>query len=175
MEALDGRARMTVAWRGALADRLLDERHAAIVETAIELFRRRGWQALAEVSYSEFGERGSIDIFAAHAARRAVAVCEVKSVIGSLEETNRTLDTKERLAPGLARVRFGWSPRTVGRLLILPRDATQRRIVEGHAATMRSIYPGSGRDVRQWLHDPAERLAAIWFVSTAAHGGRQSR
>jgi predicted transcriptional regulator len=171
MNALDGRARLVVTWRGALADRLVDEGHAAIVEPAVDLFRRRGWQTLTEVSYSEYGERGSIDIFAAKLDRRAVAVCEVKSVIGSLEETNRTLDAKERLAPKLAQRRFGWLPRVAGRLLILPHDASVRRIVEGHSATLASVYPGRGREVRSWLRDRTDRLAAIWFVSVAGNAG----
>ena len=90
-----------------------------------------GWDADVEVSFSEFGERGSIDVFGSRRDHAAVAVCEVKSVIGSLEETNRVLDAKERLAPAIAFKRLGWRPAVVGRLLILPGDSTNRRIVAG--------------------------------------------
>jgi len=165
LEAAGGRARLVPWWNGGAADRLLDERHAAIVERAVGLFVARGWEVEVEVSFSEYGERGSIDLLAGHIAYRAVAVCEIKSVLGSLEETNRMLDVKERLAPRIAEVRFGWRPRVVARLLILPRDSSIRRAVENHAATMRSAYPARGREVRAWLREPSKPLRAIWFVS----------
>ena len=98
-ESVDGRARVVPWWKGAAADRLLDERHARIVEFVVRTLRIRGWEPHAEFSFSEFGERGSIDVFAVRPMDRAVAVCEVKSVVGSLEEMNRVLDVKERLAP----------------------------------------------------------------------------
>lgn len=164
-EAVDGRARITGWWNGATADRLLDERHATIVEISVRLLRERGWQVSVELSFSEYGERGSIDVFGALPSRLAVAVCEVKSIIGSLEETNRTLDMKVRLAPTIAFKRLGWRPRVVGRLLIVPRDMTLRRSIDRHASTMNAVYPGRSREVRAWLRNPAESLAAIWFVS----------
>lgn len=141
----------------------------------MRVFIARGWQTAVEVSFSDFGERGSIDILAAHAAARAIAVCEVKSVIGSLEETNRMLDVKERLAPTIAGKRFGWRPLSVARLLIVPRDSSVRRAIEAHAATMRSVYPARSREVRVWLRRPAGPIRAIWFVSngpdtTTVHG-----
>lgn len=163
-EAVDGRARLVPWWKGAAADRLLDERHAALAEGRIAVFRTRAWEPFAEVSFSEFGERGSIDLFAAHAGFRAVAVCEVKSTIGSLEETNRMLDVKVRLAPTIAFKRFGWRPRIVGRILILPRGNTVRRIVNTHSATMQTLYPHSGREIRAWLRLPNFPLSAIWFA-----------
>jgi len=89
---------------------------------------RYRWVAPAEVTYSEFGERGSIDLFGLLEEALAVAVCEVKSAIGSLEELNRTLDAKVRLAPKLCKDRYGWSPRYVGRLLIVPEGSTIHRI-----------------------------------------------
>src|SRR5688572_15626282 len=160
-----GRARVTVWWNGAAADRLLDERHAALVERVVLLVRRRGWDVRIEVSYSEFGERGSIDVFAGLPPRRAVVVLEVKSDIGSLEEMNRILDVKERLAPKLAVAQFGWRPEFVGRILVLPEDLTLRRLLHKHAQTMRTIYPATSREVRAWLRNPASRLRGIWFLS----------
>lgn len=125
----------------------------------------RGWQAQAEVSFSEYGERGSIDIFAARPASRAIAVCELKSAIGSLEETNRMLDVKERLAPKIALARFGWRPAYTGRLLILPDEKTVRRLIARHAATMDGLYPARSREVRAWLRQPDRALRGIWFLS----------
>jgi transcriptional regulator with XRE-family HTH domain len=163
--AAGGRARVVILWNGAAADRLLDEAHAGLVEAATSVFVARGWRVRPEASFSEFGERGSIDMLAAREDQRAVAVCEVKSVFGSLEETNRTFDTKVRLLPKISERIFGWKPRFVGRILIVPNESTIRRIVDRHGATMNSIYPSRSRETRAWLRAPTNDLAAIWFVS----------
>ena len=163
--AVDGTARLSTWWHGAAADRLLDERHAGLVESALRVLRHRGWETAAEVSFSEFGERGSVDILAGYRPTLAVAVGEVKGSVGSMEEMHRLLDVKERLAPGLWRERFGWHPRIVGRVLILPEDRSIRRIVERHAATMATVYPARSREVRAWLQHPDRPLRGIWFLS----------
>jgi hypothetical protein len=160
-----GRARTTAWWNGAAADRLLDERHAALVERAVALLQKRGWLTAVEATFSEFGERGSIDVLGGNPATFAVAVCEVKSVLGSLEETNRVLDMKERLAPKLALARFGWGRVVVSRILILPDDMTVRRAVDRHWQTMASLYPARSREVRAWLHNPDRPLRGLWFLS----------
>jgi len=170
-EALGARGRFSVWWNGAAADRLLDERHAALVERAIGVFVQRGWETAVEVSFSEFGERGSIDIFAARRSAGAVAVSEIKSAFGSLEETNRVLDVKERLAPRIAEREFGWRPVVVGRLLIVADESTNRRIVAGHERTMGAIYPARGREVRAWLRQPDRPIRGIWFLSDARQRG----
>jgi hypothetical protein len=68
------------------------------------------WATPTEITFSEFGERGSIDILGHRRERAAVAACEVKSTFGSPEELNRSLDAKVRLAPTICRKRFGWTP-----------------------------------------------------------------
>ena len=163
--AVDGTVRLSTWWHGAAADRLLDERHAGLVESALWVLRQRGWETAAEVSFSEFGERGSIDILAGYRPTLALAVGEVKGSVGSMEEMNRTLDVKERLAPNLWRERFGWHPRIVGRLLIVPEDRSIRRIVERHAVTMATVYPARSREVRAWLRHPDRPLRGLWFLS----------
>ena len=165
LETEGGRARLVPYWNGAAADRLLDERHAALVERVVALLVARGWKVEVELSFSEFGERGSIEVLGIHPVARAVVVCEIKSAMGSLEETNRSLDVKERLAPTIVWKRFGWRPLVVGRLLILPRSTTARRIIDRHVATLNSLYPGRSRDVRAWLRAPTQPIRALWFVS----------
>jgi transcriptional regulator with XRE-family HTH domain len=64
-EAAGARFRIAIWWGGAAADRLLDERHAALVERAVAVLRRRGWNTVVEASFSEYGERGSIDLLGA--------------------------------------------------------------------------------------------------------------
>src|SRR5258706_2656151 len=164
-EAAGAGGRSGIGWNGAAADRLLDERHAALVERAVVALERRGWTTAVEVSFAEFGERGSFDILAARLSRRAIAVVEVKSDLGSIEETNRVLDAKERLAPKLAGARFGWHPQIVGRLLVLPDEDRLRRLVARHERTMTAVYPARGGEVRAWLLAPDRGLRVIWFLS----------
>ncbi len=93
---------MNVWWNGAAIDRLLDERHATMVNEAINVVDGLGWSTQTEITFSEYGERGSLDLFAAKPAVKAVLVGEVKSEWGSMEETLRLLDVKTRLAHKLA-------------------------------------------------------------------------
>jgi hypothetical protein len=167
-EATGGRARLIVSWNGAAADRLLDARHAALVERTVGQLAHRGWRADPEVSFAGYGERGSIDVLASNPRRQAIAVCEVKTELGSLEETNRVLDAKVRLVPGLAAARLGWRPRCLARVLILAASSTNRRVIARHAQTMASIYPGSTNDVKRWLREPTPKFSGIWFMSEVA-------
>ncbi len=122
LDAAGGRGRFVSLINGAAADRLLDERHAALVERAARIFASRGWQIAIELTFSEYGERGSIDLLGLHEKSAVVAVCEVKTVLGSLEATNRMLDVKVRLARKLCQDRFGISARHVA--IAMPRRCT---------------------------------------------------
>jgi hypothetical protein len=161
----DARIHVSVWWRGATLDRILDESHAALVERVIALLTRRGWQTASEVTFSEYGERGSIDVFGFEPRSRACVVGEVKSDWGSLEETNRRLDVKTRLAPKLCLDRFGVRPSSVSRLLILPNNVTLRRVAARHAATLEAVYPSRADDIRRWLWRPGGAINGLWFVS----------
>jgi transcriptional regulator with XRE-family HTH domain len=163
--AVGGQARITASWNGAAADRLLDEKHALIGEVASTLYARRHWETAIEVTFNEYGDRGSIDLLAGFKAMRAVAVNEVKSALGSLEETNRSLDVKERLAAKIAYARFGWKPAIVAKILIVPNEMTVRRVVAAHESTMAASYPARSREIRAWLRNPDRPLRGIWFVS----------
>jgi transcriptional regulator with XRE-family HTH domain len=118
---LDARWEPTVSWRGGDLDRLLDEEHARLVGEIARRLERAGWEVAVEVTYSEFGERGSIDVLAARPDALAVVVVEVKSELTVIEATLRKLDEKVRIVHGsLGRERFGFRPRFIGRLLVLP-------------------------------------------------------
>jgi hypothetical protein len=162
---LEARARLSVWWNGAAADRLLDEEHAALVERGAVMIAGYSWMTPTEISFAEFGERGSIDIFAHREEAQAVAVCEIKSAFGSLEELNRTLDMKVRLAPRICSDRFGWTPHHVGRLLLVPDVSSTRRVVAAHRQTMNALYPACAAEIRRWLRKPDGNIAGIWFVS----------
>jgi hypothetical protein len=163
--ALEARLDLRAWYHGAAADRLLDEGHAELVGLCVEILRAFGWLVQVEVSFSDFGDRGTIDILAWHAASRSLLVVEVKSELGSIEGTLRPLDIKFRLASKIARERFGWQPVTVGRIVVLPEDRTARRLVTRHAAVLRASLPAGSRDVRSWLRSPSGTMGRIWFLS----------
>lgn len=165
LAALDARLILTVGHRGAEVDRLLDERHAALVAAIVRVLRALGWEVHVEVSFSEFGERGSIDVVGWHAGRRALVVIEVKSELASVEGTLRPFDIKCRLAPKIVGEQFGWRPVVVGRMLVLPEESTARRAVERHAAVLDRSLPARSRELRAWLHQPNAPIGGIWFLS----------
>lgn len=88
--AVDAGFEGTVQWRGAGLDRLLDARHSVLVSASVRRLADLGWETRVETTYSIYGERGSIDVMGALVQARAVLVEEVKSEIGSLEETIRS-------------------------------------------------------------------------------------
>jgi hypothetical protein len=171
---MGARLRVSVWWNGALLDRLLDEEHAGIVETAVGEVRRYSWFVDTEVTFSEFGERGSIDLFGRQEVKRAVLVGEVKSAWGSMEETLRSLDVKERLAPKICFQRWGWRPISVGKVLILPEERTARRVAQRHARTLGAALPARNRQVRAWLRRPDGPLRGLWFL-TDVHADERRR
>ncbi|HEY6056549.1 MAG TPA: hypothetical protein VIV06_00880, partial [Candidatus Limnocylindrales bacterium] len=171
--ALDARLEPVVSWRGGDLDRLLDERHAQLVEAAASAYQRAGWDVHPEVTYARYGERGSIDLLAVRPADRAVAVNEMKSEIASVEELARRHDEKARLAAEVCFERFGWRPAVVGRVLVVPEDRTVRRVVARHALTFAAAYPVVGRGVRLWLARPTGSIGGLWFL-TVKDGGRAS-
>ena len=166
----------SVTWRAGDIDRLLDVRHAAIVEAVVAVLRRSGWDVLPEVTYSEWGERGSIDILAWRSDRRAIAVFEIKSDLTVIGDTVRKHDEKTRLAvETLALRRLGWRPATVGRILVVGDDRTARRRFDAHRTTFEAAYPLASRAIRQWLHDPVGEAAGAWFltVTNASRDGHK--
>jgi hypothetical protein len=167
-EEFDARARLTLWWNGADLDRLLDSRHAGIVEAGLGEVRTYGWKTASEVTFSEFGERGSIDLMAAKEAASAVLIGEAKSEWGSIEETLRRLDVKARLAPKIAFQTFGFRPRAVAAVLLFAEDRTARRVAARFSTTLDSALPARGRDIRRWLREPAGNLRGLWFLTDAA-------
>ncbi len=170
--ALDARFEGQVTWRGGALDRLLDERHAALVETVVRDLQTAGWDILVEVSFNHYGDRGSIDVLGVHRASRCGVVGEVKSDLTVIEETNRRLDVKVRLAPALIEERFGVRPVALGRLLVLPRSTTSFRRVGRLSATFDAVLPGRTVETRRWIQEPGGPFAGIAFVPLMNGGGR---
>jgi len=107
--ALDARLELRVFWQAGEIDRLADGRHAAIVESVIRVLQEAGWQVRAEVPFSVFGDRGSVDVLAWHAASGAVLLIEVKSQLYSVEETLRSSRRRSASLPKSRRT--GWAGR----------------------------------------------------------------
>jgi len=166
---VEARLDLTPRWRGGEIDRLRDDRHARVVGANVGLLDRGGWQPLVEVTFSEFGERGSIDVLGLRRADAAALICEDKATFNSAEETVRVLDTKTRLAAKIVYDRAGWRPLHVSRLLILEATMTNRRRVAAHEAVLARAFPLRGDAARAWLRDPVGSVSALLFVSTS-HG-----
>jgi HTH-type transcriptional regulator/antitoxin HipB len=164
--ALDARALLDLQWRGGALDRLIDRRHAALVEAVARVLVASGWEVQAEVAFAIGAARGSVDLLAWKGGVGAVLIIEVKSELTSVEETLRRLAIKQRLAREITREAAGLTPSVNGTALVLPETSTARRRVVEHATTFASRLPQTGRDLRTWLHAPNRALAAVWFLST---------
>jgi transcriptional regulator with XRE-family HTH domain len=169
-----------VVWRGGALDRLLDARHSALVGEAAARLTALGWAVVVEASYSIYGERGSVDVLAGHAATRTVLVEEVKSELASIEALGRKTDEKVRLARRhLCRERFGWAPIAAGKVLVLPDTDAARRAVVRHGGVLDLMFPSRPRTVRLWLRRPVGDLSGLVFVAdtnpVGGNAGHRSR
>jgi hypothetical protein len=98
---LEARIQLAPRWKGAEVERLLDEDHSVVLAEVARRLEALGWLVEVEVTYSEYGERGSIDVLGvslgyrpADCARRHRA--RVASGQARLE---RTSDRRPRLDP----------------------------------------------------------------------------
>lgn len=165
-DALGARTIVAIHWHGEELDRLLDAAHAGLVEVVVRLLRTSGWEVVPELTFSVYGERGSIDVLAFHPRTGALLVVEVKSALPDMQRMLSTLDRKVRLAPGLAEQR-GWAVRSVSRLLVLPDDRTARRRLTEHQATIDEVMPLRTVGVRHWLVNPAVAIGGVLFLPTS--------
>jgi hypothetical protein len=169
--ALGARVAVTLHWNGAELDRLLDERHALLCAAVLPVMRRAGWEVLSEVTFSHFGERGSIDLLGVRQSERVAVVVEVKTELASVEETQRRLDVKVRLAPGLVFDRLGWRPTVIARFLVLPEGSATRHQLARHRILLQAAFPNGGRAVRAWLRLPSGSLSGLWILSNSGTAG----
>jgi transcriptional regulator with XRE-family HTH domain len=176
-ESLDASLILSVRWRGGELDRLLDADHALLGERWPAV-RGGRWQARAEVTYSEYGERGSIDELAFDAVTGTLLVTELKTGIYEANRATAKLDEKARLAASIAR-RLGWEATRVVPCFVFADTRTNRRRVEAHAGLF-GRFECRGRGARAWLRDPAERVGGLLlFVPLSdvrgMHGRRAGR
>ena len=169
--ALDARWEPVISWRGGDLDRLMDEDHARLVDVVVRRLTALRWDVRVEVTYASYGERGSIDVLAARRDVAAVVNIEVKSDLTAIESTVRKADEKDRIVRRyLARERFGFTPRAVGRLLVLPATDVARRRVNSAAATLSAAFPARGPAVRSWIRSPTGDVSGLLFVAPTNRG-----
>jgi transcriptional regulator with XRE-family HTH domain len=168
-----------VRYRGAELDRLLDAGHAAIVMALATDLRELGWRVEVEVSFNDFGDRGSIDLLAYHPATRTLLVIEVKTELASAEETLRRLDIKVRVAPKLAVARFGERPARVVRLLAIRASSANRARVAKLEPLLGPLFPMRGRALTTWLQSlgpsPGRGAGGLLFIRNVSRADVTNR
>jgi transcriptional regulator with XRE-family HTH domain len=172
--ALQARVEIRLLWQGEGLDRLLDVRHAGLVDRVLQILVSDGWEVATEVSFNVYGERGSIDILGYHPSSRCLLVVEVKSVLPDMQSMLAGLDRKGRLARTIAHDR-GWHPTSVSKLLVLPEDRTARRRVREHCVTFDAALPARNVELRRWIKSPDGRRDGLMFLSDAHHAGARHR
>jgi hypothetical protein len=126
------------------------------------------------VSFSIWGERGSMDVFGFHPELGALLIVEVKSVVPDSQATLHGLDRKTRLAPQLASER-GWNVAHVSRLLVVRDTSTSKRRISRLAATYEVALPTRGREVLAWIRRPKRSMAGLIFLPDDSHNGTVRR
>lgn len=180
VDVMDGRLALSIQWRGGELDRLLDADHAAIQEAWArrKLRLRPSLRSRQEVTYNQYGDRGSIDDLAFDPASRVLVVTEIKTGIYEVGATLAKMDEKERLAPGIAR-RLGWVAQRVVPCLVLADTRTNRRRLVDHVAQF-ARFDCRGHAAAAWLRDPTRPIGGLLIFEKVSsvrgtHGRRAGR
>ena len=153
------RLELRLVGRGGQLLWLADEEHAAIVERLARWLSDEGWMVEPEASFSEWGERGRIDLLAHEPRAGTLAIVEVKTALLDLQDLFGRLDVKKRLAGAVAR-RRGWTVRRRVVLLAVADTHGNRATVAGHRSSFasfaprrltRSAFEGSSARVLTWI------------------------
>lgn len=169
-EVLEVRLPFAPSWRGGEADRVVNERHSLMHERLASIFADLpGWVFRTEVTFSVYGERGSIDLLGWHPDRRALLISELKSELVDPAALVAQVDRYERLAAEIARD-HGWDPLSVSVWVVVADSSMNRRRLARHRTMLRNRYPLEGRTMRSWLRQPHGSVAALSFMADAATG-----
>ena len=167
--ALGASIDLVLRWEGEGLDRLLDEGHARLVDEVVRRLTALGWVVAVEVSFSRYGERGSIDVMAWHPERRALVVIEVKSVTPDMQAMLSGIDRKARLGPAIARER-GWPADVAARVLVIWDTTTNRRRLAAHAASVRTALPAGSREIARVAAGPGRAAGGRRVVPAECTG-----
>lgn len=165
------RVEVRIIGRAGELARLGDEEHAAIVETPATWFRAEGFLVEVESSFSEWGERGRIDLLAYDPTTGTLVIVEVKTLLLDLQDLFGGMNVKERLASTIAE-RRGWKVRRRVSVLGVAATAPNREIVRTHSSLFEgferrklsvvAIRDGQGRIVH-WV-GPAAAARRSWIA-----------
>ena len=169
-EVLEIRVEVQPRTRAIDLDRTVNARHSALAEHLVGwIAAAPGWLVQPEVSYSEYGERGVIDLLGWHGGSGSVLVIEVKTERVDFGELLGKLDAKQRLASVVAR-RFAWPVRSVSVALLVADSTMNRRRAAAHRSLLGAALPGNGRELTRWLRSPTGTVRALRFVPDVRAG-----
>ena len=180
--ALDIAISIDAWWRAGELDRLVDHGHASLVEYVVGQLHELGWVTRIEVTFNHFGERGSADIVAWHAATRTLLLIEVKTQIGDVQATVSAFERKVRILPEVLAREEGWNATAVGRLLVIADTHANRSVVREHRRTFDTVWPEGTAATRRWVRRPAlsspndrRGFGGIWFLPYRRLGAAATR
>ena len=167
--ALGAELDIRIRWRGEALDRLLDEAHAFLVDRIVAELTTAGWQVALEVTFNDYGDRGSVDVLGWYRGSKELLIIEVKSLIVDAQGTLLPLDRKTRLARKIG-IGRGWEATTVSKLLVVAEGSTNRRRVARLASMFNAALPLRGQAVRAWLREPHGAMAGLLFLPDSPRG-----
>ena len=144
--------------------RVADEEHAAITEAVASWFRDADHETETEASFSEWGERGRIDLLAFDTASGLLIVVEVKTQLLDLQDLFGSLNVKERLS-GTVAERRGWAVRRRMSLLAVADTSANREIVRRHPTLFAEF---ARRRLRHAAFTPGHARVLTWISHGAA-------
>ena len=163
--ALEIRTPFEPKWRGGELPRLVDARHAALVEQVVLRLASCGWEIAVEHTFSRFGEHGSVDVIGWRVAERALLLVEVKAELDDMQNMLSVLDRKVRLVPPLLAADRGWRAAVIGVILVMPDRSTYRDGVARFQATFAAALPSRNVEIRRWVARPGPNpLRGTWFL-----------
>lgn len=163
--ALDVWLELLPRWQRVELDRLTNAAHGALQAAVVRFVEGLpGWEAIPEVTFSIFGERGAIDILAWHASTRTLLIIELKTLLVEAAELTRKMHQRQRLAPQIAADR-DWAPETVATWVIFTDTRSNRRDVDANKLVLQKLAAIDGRAMRSWLRSPNRPVAALSFCT----------
>ncbi len=169
--ALGARIDMNLRYRGAELDRIVNAAHADLHrELGTFLDGLDGWIWLPEVTFSQYGERGVIDILAWHPETRSLLIIELKTELVDPQGLVAVMHRRARLGSVIAHEQ-GWDPATINSWVVVRKSRAERRRLYLHERILRRAFPHDGRKMRGWLRAPHGTVSALSFWSNVTSGG----
>lgn len=150
--ALELRLGWDAGYRGPELARLRDADHARLAEWLTQRLEMFGWRVVPEASFNQYGDRGRIDLLAFHPATAMLVVVEVKTVIAEIQDLLGALNTKERIAPAVARS-LGWRAARAIPFLVVADTTTNRRRLTSHSRLFARLAV-RGKGAGAWIRRP---------------------